>query len=139
MGLTADDLLTALKAIAEETRLRIVALLQHGELSVTDLTDILGQSQPRISRHLKLLTEAGIVDKHREGTWAFFELVSEGPIAALVSDILATTGRDDSTFAADLDRLTVVRVRRSATAQQYFADIAANWDSIRSLHAPEQP
>ena len=76
MGITAHTLLGAIRAIGEETRLRIVALLQHGELTVSDLTDILGQSQPRISRHLKLLAEAGVVDKHREGTWAFFELAA---------------------------------------------------------------
>ncbi|HEX6658842.1 MAG TPA: metalloregulator ArsR/SmtB family transcription factor, partial [Ilumatobacter sp.] len=89
MSLSSDVVLDVLRAIGEETRLRIVALLQHGELTVTDLTDILGQSQPRISRHLKLLAEAGVVDKHREGTWAFFELVGEGPIAELVADLLA--------------------------------------------------
>jgi ArsR family transcriptional regulator len=137
MQLTADDLLGVLKAIGEETRLRIVALLQHGELTVSDLTDILGQSQPRISRHLKLLAEAGVVDKHREGTWAFFDLVTTGPIARLTADVLASTGLDDATLAADFDRLSVVRGRRSAAAQRYFADIAGTWDGIRSLHAPD--
>ena len=80
MALPLDALLQVLWALDEETRFRVAALLQHGELSVTDLTDILGQSQPRISRHLKLLADAGVVDKHREGTWAFFDLVSDGPI-----------------------------------------------------------
>ena len=75
MTLPLPALLDVLWALDEESRLRIVALLQHGELTVTDLTDILGQSQPRISRHLKLLADAGVVDKHREGTWAFFDLV----------------------------------------------------------------
>ncbi len=87
MTLPLPALLDVLWALDEETRLRIVALLQHGELTVTDLTDILGQSQPRISRHLKLLADAGVVDKHREGTWAFFDLVAEGPIGRLVSDV----------------------------------------------------
>ena len=137
MQLATADLLGALKAIGEETRLRIVALLQHGELTVSDLTDILGQSQPRISRHLKLLAEAGVVDKHREGTWAFFDLVAAGPIADLTRHVVASTGLDDATLAADFDRLNVVRGRRTAAAQQYFADIAATWDGIRSLHAPD--
>ena len=137
MQLAADDLLDVLRAIGETTRLRIVALLQHGELTVSDLTDILGQSQPRISRHLKLLAEAGVVDKHREGTWAFFDLVDAGPIAEITRDILAATGTDDAVLAADLDRLEVVRGRRAATAQQYFADVAAQWDEVRSLHAPD--
>ena len=81
--------LDALKAIGEETRLRIVALLGRAELTVTDLTEILGQSQPRVSRHLKLLVDAGIVAKHREGTWVFFRLVDGGPTAALLAGVLA--------------------------------------------------
>ena len=75
--------LDALRAIAEETRLRIVAVLRHGELTVTDLTEILGQSQPRVSRHLRLLVDAGLVAKHREGTWVFFCLVDTGAHFAL--------------------------------------------------------
>src|SRR5215218_9005649 len=71
------DTLTTLRAAAEETRLRILALLAESELSVSDLTDILGQSQPRISRHLKLLVEAGLVERHREGAWAFFRLADQ--------------------------------------------------------------
>jgi ArsR family transcriptional regulator len=137
MALSSDVVLDVLRAVGEETRLRIVALLQHGELTVTDLTDILGQSQPRISRHLKLLAEAGVVDKHREGTWAFFELVGEGPIAELVADLLARIEDHDPGTALDLDRLEVVRGRRTAAAQEYFAGVADHWDEERSLHAPD--
>ena len=64
------EALAVLRAAAEESRLRILALLAEGELSVSDLTDILGQSQPRISRHLKLLVESGLIERHREGAWA---------------------------------------------------------------------
>ena len=138
MALGADAILDALRAIGEETRLRIVALLQHGELTVTDLTDILGQSQPRISRHLKLLADAGVVDKHREGTWAFFELTDQGPIADLIAGVLARTDPHDPVFAADHDRLDIVRGRRAAAAQEYFAGIARSWDHERSLHAPDE-
>lgn len=130
-------ILEVLRAIGEETRLRIVALLQHGELTVTDLTDILGQSQPRISRHLKLLAEAGVVDKHREGTWAFFELAGQGAIAELVAGVLGAIEAHDAVTAADLDRLEVVRARRTAAAQEYFAAVAERWDEERSLHAPD--
>lgn len=137
MTLPLPSLLDVLWALDEETRLRIVALLHHGELTVTDLTDILGQSQPRISRHLKLLADAGVVDKHREGTWAFFDLVTSGPIGRLVGDVLALTDTHDSVLAADLDRLTIVRSRRTAVAQEYFAGIAARWDEERSLHASD--
>src|SRR3954464_4188331 len=114
MSLSSDVVLDVLRAVGEETRLRIVALLQHGELTVTDLTDILGQSQPRISRHLKLLADAGVVDKHREGTWAFFELAGGGPIAELVGEVLSRVEAHDSASAIDLDRLEIVRSRRSA-------------------------
>ena len=135
--LSSDAVLDVLRAIGEETRLRVVALLQHGELTVTDLTDILGQSQPRISRHLKLLAEAGLVDKHREGTWAFFDLVAAGPIADVVAGVLARVDPHDAAIAADLDRLAVVRSRRTAGAQEYFARIAPRWDEERSLHAAD--
>ncbi|MEO6652606.1 MAG: metalloregulator ArsR/SmtB family transcription factor [Ilumatobacteraceae bacterium] len=138
MGLSSDAMLDVLRAVGEETRLRIVLLLQHGELTVTDFTEILGQSQPRTSRHLKLLADAGVVDKHREGTRSFFELTSAGPIGALVADVTANTDPHDPIGAADLDRLEQVRSRRAATAQQYFADIARRWDALRSLHAADE-
>jgi ArsR family transcriptional regulator len=137
MALSSDAVLDVLRAIGEETRLRIVALLQHGELTVTDLTDILGQSQPRISRHLKLLADAGVVDKHREGTWAFFELAGSGPISELVTDVLSRVEAHDQATATDLDRLEIVRSRRAAAAQEYFAGVADRWDEERSLHAPD--
>src|ERR1035441_9944255 len=73
-----DALNAALKAAGEETRLRVLALLAEAELTVSDLTDILRQSQPRISRHLKLLAEAGLIERFREGTWAFFRLSEQG-------------------------------------------------------------
>ncbi len=138
MGMAAETLLGVIRAIGEQTRLRIVALLQHGELTVSDLTDILGQSQPRISRHLKLLADAGIVDKHREGTWIFFELVTDGMIGDLVIDLIGRTDRHDPVLAADRDRLAIVRSRRAANAQEYFAAVAERWDEERLLHAPDE-
>jgi ubiquinone/menaquinone biosynthesis C-methylase UbiE/DNA-binding transcriptional ArsR family regulator len=138
MPLPSTSMLDILRAVGEETRLRIVALLQHGELTVSDLTEILGQSQPRISRHLKLLHEAGVVDKHREGTWVFFDLIDHGPIGQLLRGVLAELDPHDTTVAADLDRLENVRSRRVADAQRYFAEIAPIWDQERSLHAPDE-
>lgn len=130
-------MLDVLRAVGEETRLRIVLLLQHGELTVTDITEILGQSQPRISRHLRLLADAGVVDKHREGSRSFFELATTGPIGVLIADVAASTDPHDPVGAADLDRLEQVRGRRASVAQQYFSDIAKRWDELRSLHAPD--
>ena len=121
MALSSDAVLDVLRAVGEETRLRIVALLQHGELTVTDLTDILGQSQPRISRHLKLLAEAGVVDKHREGTWAFFELAGEGPIAELVADLLARIEHHDPHGHGIEDRLDDQRLRAILVNQRVRA------------------
>lgn len=130
-----EPTLDALRAIAEETRLRIVAVLRHGELTVTDLTEILGQSQPRVSRHLRLLVDAGLVAKHREGTWAFFRLVDTGARSALLNSTLDAVDPADPVFAADLDRLGVVRSRRADAAGEYFERIAPIWDEERSLHA----
>src|SRR4029078_1439301 len=138
MALSSDVTLDVLRAVGEETRLRIVALLRRGELTVTDLTDILGQSQPRISRHLKLLADAGVVDKHREGTWAIFELAGEAPIAELFTDLWPRIGDQEPVPAIDLDRLEVVRGRRAAAAQEYFAGVADHWDEERSLHAADE-
>lgn len=132
-----DDLVLGLKAVGEETRLRILALLAEGDLNVSDLTDILGQSQPRISRHLKLLVEAGLVERHREGAWAFFRLAENGSAAALARNVAARIDPADEQAAADRARLIAVRATRAQAAQTYFARHAAEWDHIRSLHAPE--
>lgn len=137
MTLPVGDVLAALRAIGEDTRLRLVALLRHGELTVTDLTEICGQSQPRISRHLRLLAEAGVVDRHREGAWVYFALTPHGPVRELVDGVLAGADPDDPLLAGDLERLAGVRTRRALAAQEYFARIAAGWDHVRSLHAPE--
>ena len=135
--LSSVHTLDVLRATAESTRLRIVTLLQRGELSVSDLTDILGQSQPRISRHLKLLTDAGIVEKHREGTWVYFSLVGDGPVRELVDAVLAHTDPLDRQVVTDLERLEVVRNQRIQAAHDYFSRIAEDWDEVRSLHAPD--
>src|SRR6056297_3299563 len=103
--LTLPAALAALRAAGEETRLRILSLLAQGELSVSDLTDILGQSQPRISRHLKLLVEAGLVERHREGAWAFFRLADRAAAAALLRPLLDALDAEDATAVGDRQRL----------------------------------
>ena len=135
--LNLSDALVALRAAGEETRLRVLALLAEGELSVSDLTDILGQSQPRISRHLKLLVEAGLVERHREGAWAFFRLADHGPAAPILRPILEALDRGEHQVAADRGRLAAVRAQRGQAAQSFFAQLAPEWDRLRSLHAPE--
>lgn len=135
--LSSASLLAGLRAAGEETRLRIVALLAEGELSVSDLTDILGQSQPRISRHLKLLAEAGLVRRYREGAWAFFRLDEAGPGGAFAASLAAWLDRSDPVLVADRERLAAVRAARAEAAQSYFASVARDWDRLRSLHVPD--
>ena len=129
--------LDALEAAGEITRLRLLALLSDAELTVSELMTILGQSQPRISRHLRLLVEAGLVDRRREGAWAFFRLADHGPAAGLVRAVLSRMDQGDPVLSSDRSRLTEVRRARAEQAQRYFAEQAPNWDRIRSLHIAE--
>jgi ubiquinone/menaquinone biosynthesis C-methylase UbiE/DNA-binding transcriptional ArsR family regulator len=129
--------LSILRAAAEETRMRILTLLAEGELSVSDLTDILGQSQPRISRHLKLLVEAGLVERHREGAWAFFRLIDRGTAPRILRPMLDSLDHSDPQLLEDRTRLEAVRAQRAQAAQAFFSRLAPEWDRIRSLHAPE--
>lgn len=133
-----ESLLTALRAAGEPTRLRLLALLAEGELNVTDLTEILGQSQPRISRHLKLLTESGLVERNREGSWAFFRLADRGPLAALARDLTRRLTPDDVQVSRDRERLSEVRKGRAEMAASYFSAHAHDWNAIRVLHVEEK-
>lgn len=131
------DMLAALAASGEATRLRILALVAEAELTVTELVSILGQSQPRVSRHLKLLVEGGLIVRHREGAWAFFRL-AEGPIAqAIRGGIVQRLHAEDPVIAADRRRLEAVRAERKDQAASYFAEHAEDWGRIRALHVEE--
>lgn len=132
------NLLAGLRAAGEETRLRILALLARGELSVSDLTDILGQSQPRISRHLKLMAEAGLVRRSREGAWAFYRLTDDRAGGLLGAEIAGRIDPKDPVVSSDLERLEQVRKARTEMAQSYFSGIASQWDRLRSLHVPDE-
>ena len=132
-----DALNSALKAAGEETRLRILALIGEAELTVSDLTDILRQSQPRMSRHLKLMVEAGLIERFREGAWAFFRLAETGGSAALARALIVQLDADDPVVARDRERLAAVRRARAAAAQEYFRAHAAQWDRIRKLHVAD--
>jgi ubiquinone/menaquinone biosynthesis C-methylase UbiE/DNA-binding transcriptional ArsR family regulator len=136
-GLRFRPLLDGLKAAAEDTRLRLMLLLGEAELTVSELTEILGQSQPRISRHLKLLAEAGLVERHREASWAFYRRASEGAVAALGEALIRLADADDPVLQRDRERLARVRAARAAAAQEYFRKHARQWDEIRRLHVPD--
>jgi ubiquinone/menaquinone biosynthesis C-methylase UbiE/DNA-binding HxlR family transcriptional regulator len=126
-----------LKAVAEPTRLRILQLLASGELHVKDLTRVLGQSQPRISRHLKLLAEAGLVQRAPEGSWVYFRLAEDGHGVALARQILSGVDRGDPVLARDRRRAEDLRSERQEAAQAYFQAHATDWDRIRAHHVAE--
>jgi ubiquinone/menaquinone biosynthesis C-methylase UbiE/DNA-binding transcriptional ArsR family regulator len=126
-----------LKAAGETTRLRVLALLSEAELTVSELTDILRQSQPRISRHLRLLAEAGLVERFREGSWAFFRMAERAAAAEVTRTLLGRLDPADPIVVRDRERLAAVRAARASAAQAYFAAHAAEWDRIRQLHVAD--
>jgi ubiquinone/menaquinone biosynthesis C-methylase UbiE/DNA-binding transcriptional ArsR family regulator len=135
--LSFPALTATLKAAAEATRLRILTLLAETELTVSDLTEILRQSQPRLSRHLRLLAEAGLVERFREGSWAFFRLGEHGSAADIARTLITRLDANDPIIARDRERLAAVRSARAAAAQTYFRGHAAEWDRIRKLHVAD--
>ncbi len=126
-----------LRAAGEPTRLRILALLAAEELSVLELCRILDQSQPRVSRHLKLLADAGLVQRFPDGAWVFYRLTGGGPARLLVDSILDLTDDADPVLRRDGDQLAAVATERTNEAAAYFARNAARWDEIRALYASE--
>ncbi len=133
-----EQLLTALRAVAEVTRLRLLVLCAHCDLTVSELTQILGQSQPRVSRHLRLLCEAGLLDRRREGSWAYFRLAQRGSGAELARTLVDEVPSDDSTLSLDLERLEAIVHERARRAAEYFRRNAAKWNEIRSLYIDER-
>ena len=132
-----EALLKGMRAAAEPTRLRILAACSRTELTVTDLTQILEQSQPRVSRHLKLLVDAGLLERNREGTWAYYRLAADGSWADLTDTLVTLIPEQDAVLVNDLERLAAVKRARAEWAVAYFRRNAAQWDSIRSLHVDD--
>ncbi|MEX0839869.1 MAG: metalloregulator ArsR/SmtB family transcription factor [Parvibaculum sp.] len=132
-----EQLLAGLRAAGEPTRLRLLALLARGELTVTELTQILRQSQPRVSRHLKLLCEAGLLERFREGSWVFYRLAQGGSVAVLAEVLTGLIPQEDIIIARDCERLEAVRSARAEKAAAYFRANADEWNRIRSLYIPE--
>ena len=133
-----EHLLAALRAVAEPTRLRLIVLCAKGELTVSELTQILGQSQPRVSRHLKLLCEAGLLDRFREGSWVFYRLRQSGPSGALARQLVSACDDADPTIGLDLQRLNAIKRQRADLASSYFRENADRWHRIRSLYIDER-
>ncbi len=126
-------------AIAEPTRLRLIHLLAQGELTVSEISQILGQSQPRVSRHLRLLLDGGFVARLPEGAWVFYRLVDAGTrstAADLANMLVERLDAGDPVLAGDLERLTSVKAERAAEASAYFEAHATDWVRVRALYQP---
>lgn len=136
-----------LRALSDLTRLRIMRLLAHMELAVGELAQVLGQSQPRVSRHVRILCDAGLAERRKEGSWVFLRsAVGQGlapPLGDATARMLAIAEDEDSTFAArcaeDRRHLAAIRADRSAKAEAWFSRHAEEWDTLRLLHCPDEP
>ncbi len=137
---TDSGLIGLLRAMGDPTRLRILALLRHQELAVGEIALLLEQSQPRVSRHIRILEDVGLVERHREGSWVFVRLGrGEGAQVMLsFAESLPTSTLDRAVAEADRQRLAAVQAEREAAAERYFAAHADEWDAIRSLHVAEE-
>jgi len=132
-----ENALAALRAAGEPTRIRLLALCAESELTVSELTQILGQSQPRVSRHLKLLCDAGLLDRYPEGAWVFYRLAETGEAARLAQLLLEMLPADDRVLSRDRNGLEAIRRARVDQADAYFRVNAEHWDEIRSLYVSE--
>ncbi len=133
-----DGVLMVMRAAAEPSRLRLLSLCAQGALAVSELVEILGQSQPSVSRHLKLLCDAGLLERFREGAWFFYRLASRGAGAALVRQVLLLMAPDDPILSRDNTRLAGIRQARGQAAAAYFRANAVHWAQLRSLHIDEK-
>jgi ubiquinone/menaquinone biosynthesis C-methylase UbiE len=137
MSLSSEQLVEVLRAAGEPSRLRILALLAREELAVMELSQILDQSQPRVSRHLKLLSEAGLAERFPDGAWVFYRLTADVPRRAVLDQALGRIAPTDPLLSRDAERLEQVRRERSDAAGAYFARNAARWDELRTLYVEE--
>ena len=133
-----DTIVDVLKTIAEPTRLRILKLLSETDLTVSELTGVLGQSQPRVSRHLKLMLDARLIKRQQEGSWALFRLSRDAASDVLVQELLVRIDESDETISRDAERLEEVKQKRREKASSYFSRNAASWDEIRSHHVSDE-
>ncbi|WP_157015930.1 ArsR/SmtB family transcription factor [Mesorhizobium xinjiangense] len=132
-----EQMVDTLKAAAESSRMRILYLLSCGDLTVSDLTEVLNQSQPRVSRHLKLLLDEGLIGRYQEGSWAFFRLSDAEATREFVQNLLSRVDPSQAPVDRDLERLALVKRKRQERAADYFRANAESWDRIRSLHVPD--
>src|ERR671918_1929296 len=132
-----DSLLGGLRAAADPSRLRLLSACAQGEWTVTELPQVLAQSQPRVSRHLKLLADAGLLERLREGSWVFYRRAQTGTGARLARSLCRLLPGDHPDLVLDRQRLAAVRAARQEVAAHYFANKAASWDQVRSLYVDD--
>lgn len=135
--LQLDAYLSALRGVAEPTRLRLLNLCAVAELTVSELTQILGQSQPRVSRHLKLMVDAGLLERFREGTWAFYRLAAGTEAARVACALVDMLPDSDAVLARDNARLARIKAEREAAANDYFRKNAQRWDEMRRMRVDD--
>lgn len=133
-----EKLLAGLKAVAEHTRLRLLMILIRNELTVSEITFILDQSQPRVSRHLKLMCDAGILDRVQEGAWVFYRVTDRQPGRDLCNTLIQLMPEDDPVLQRDFGRLEKIRTEHTEQADRYFYENAKQWDKVRSLYVSEK-
>lgn len=135
MSISIDLCVNRLRAVGEANRLRILALLMRGELAVGELAQIMEQSQPRLSHHLKALTSAGLVERMPEGAWVFYSVPASGPVRMFLDSVIQQIDPESGEFANDARRLSVIQTARTQAAATYFSEIADTWDTVRNLHS----
>ena len=133
------DMLDTLKALADPSRLRLVAVLLRGEFTVQELTHILAMGQSRISRHLKILTEAGVLSVKRQGTWSYYRAGGESPFFEAVRPALEQGFGELSEHESDLATLTEVLEERRRRRQRFFDQHARQWDDLARTLLPVPP
>jgi len=133
-----EQVLTIFQALADRTRLRIVALLREMELSIGEVAQVLGQSQPRVSRHVKILADAGVIERRKEGSWVFLTLGAPDVLEPVFMALDRWTAREPAEIRADRIRLQAIRDVRALAAEDWFENHAVEWDALRSLHVSEQ-
>jgi len=129
-----DQLITNLRAAGEPTRMRLLAILSRAELTVSELCGLLGQSQPRVSRHLKILGDAGLLERSQEGAWVFYRVTDRGDAGRLVRNLVGLIPDDDPEARRDLERLDAIKQEHASAAESYFQQTAEEWDRIQSLY-----
>lgn len=117
------------KALSDETRARLVNVLLEYELNVGEIVQVMEMGQSRISRHLKILSESGLVDVRRDGLWAFYRASEEGP-GRLFLDGMHALLAEEADLKRDTNRAEKVIRERTAATRQFFDDIAPEWDRM---------